>query len=61
MVNRYKPQGRIVEATDGEFVEFAAFDDLQVRHLNVFELASTYVDLVASGEITAEQNRPSWR
>jgi hypothetical protein len=55
MVNRYKPQGRMVEAKDGEFVEFAAFDDLQARYLNVFEAASTYVDLVASGEITAEQ------
>jgi hypothetical protein len=55
MVARYKQQGRIVEASDGEFVDFAAYDDLQARYVNVFTAAATYVDLVASGEITAEQ------
>jgi len=55
MVNRYQPKVGMASAGNGDYVEFTAYVELVERYQSLFETASSYVDQVARGEITADQ------
>lgn len=55
MVNRYRAVAGMVDAKDGEYVPFEAYEQLLSEHRDLYEVASSLVWQIAAGETTADE------
>lgn len=55
MVTRYQPHAGVFSVPHGEYVDFNSYEEIVMKYLNIFEVAGSYLDQVALGEISADQ------
>lgn len=54
MVNRYRAVAGIVDAKEGEYVPFEAYEQLLSEHRALYGLAISLVSQIAAGETTTD-------
>ena len=55
MVNRYRAVAGMVDAKDGEYVPFEAYEQLLSEHRDLYERAISLVSQIAAGETTTDE------
>jgi hypothetical protein len=52
MVTRYQPKGGMDETASGDFVEFAAYEQLKAEYVSLFDFTSTLLAQVEGSDLT---------
>ena len=55
MVNRYRAVAGMVDAKEGEYVPFDAYEQLLSEHRALYDVAISLISQIAAGKTTADE------